>query len=405
MSSAEALALLIDEHLPAARNGDRAAFGKIIGGCQNGITAIALAITRDVPASEDIAQDAFLSAWKHLPRLRNQSSFLPWLRQITRNLAHDHLRRKRNERRIDGDLDDILAVVADPMPDHPDRLARQQEEAVAAELIDELPEETREILLIYYREGQSSKQVAELLGMQDAAVRKRLSRARQSLHRDMLERLGDFARNTAPSIAFTALVIGGLAASQNAAAAGIGAASSSLAGHFFGRSSHALGAAGRGVSGKLGFLASKGGGKLLLGVAGGMVFALIAGVAIVFLGVRRHWITSTDELERRDLFWFAAAGIGVVCLFTVLMGAATFTQTPWLSAASFAGMMAVLGAMNLSWLPRILARRHEREARHDPIAAGDARRAERRMAWAGMFVGILMGVAGLMYGSSGHALL
>src|SRR5690554_3838745 len=230
MSSSDALILLIDQHLPAAQAGDAAAFGKIVSGCQNGITAIALAITRDVPASEDIAQDAFISAWRNLARLRNPASFLPWLRQITRNFSHDHLRRRRNERRYDGELEDILAVVADPTPDHPERLARQQEEAVVANLIDELPEDTREILLIYYREGQSSKQVASLLGMQDAAVRKRLSRARQSLRSDLLERLGDVARATAPGLAFTAIVVGGLSVSQTAAAA----AGAGLAGHLAG---------------------------------------------------------------------------------------------------------------------------------------------------------------------------
>ncbi len=400
MTNTEALNLLIDQHLPAAQAGDSAAFGKIVSGCQNGITAIALAITRDVPASEDIAQDAFLSAWRHLPRLRNPSSFLPWLRQITRNLSHDHLRRRRNERRYDGELEDILAVVADPTPDHPERMSRQQEEAVVAELIDELPEDTREILLIYYREGQSSKQVASLLGMQDAAVRKRLSRARMSLREDMLKRLGEFACATAPTVAFTAIVIAGLSVSQTAAAAGVSAASASLASHMASKASPAAGLAGK-LFGKglLGNPAAGGGaGKLLVGAAGGMVFALIAGVAAVFFGVRRHWITSTDHQERRELAWFAAAGIVVVLVFTTLMGAAVLTQSTVLPALSLAGMMGVLGGMNLAWLPRILARRHEREAARDPVTAADNRRAERRMAWAGMLIGILMGASGLLFG-------
>ena len=405
MTNTEALVLLIDQHLPAAQSGDAAAFGKIVSGCQNGITAIALAITRDVPASEDIAQDAFLSAWRHLPRLRNPSSFLPWLRQITRNLSHDHLRRRRNERRIDGDLEDILAVVADPTPDHPERLARQQEEAVVAELIDELPEETREILLIYYREGQSSRQVASLLGMQDAAVRKRLSRARQSLRADLLEKLGDFARASAPTFAFTAIVLAGLSVSQTAAAAGVSAASASIASHLAGRSGHAASLAGRLFSkGFLGgSLTGGGAGKLLIGAAGGMVFALIAGVAAVFFGVRRHWITSTDDQERRELAWFAAAGLVVVLVFTTLMGAAEMTQSSVLPALSLVGMMGMLGGMNLAWLPRILARRHGREAARDPITAADNRRAERRMAWAGMLVGMLMGASGLLFGWMSNA--
>lgn len=400
MTSSEALNLLIDQHLPAAQAGDSAAFGKIVGGCQNGITAIALAITRDVPASEDIAQDAFLSAWRHLPRLRNPSSFLPWLRQITRNLSHDHLRRRRNERRYDGELEDILAVVADPAPDHPERMTRQQEEAVVAELIDELPEDTREILLIYYREGQSSKQVASLLGMQDAAVRKRLSRARMSLREDMLKRLGEFACATAPTVAFTAIVIAGLSVTQTAAAAGVSAASASLASQMASKASPAAGLVGRLFGkGAMGSAAAGGGaGKLLIGATGGMVFALIAGVAAVFFGVRRHWITSTDHQERRELAWFAAAGIVVVLVFTTLMGAAVLIQSTVLPALSLAGMMGVLGAMNLAWLPRILARRHEREAARDPITAADNRRAERRMAWAGMLIGMLMGMSGLLFG-------
>ena len=74
---------LIRRELPAAARGDAHAYGRIVAASQNAVTAVALAITRDVPASEDIAQEAFLSAWTHLPRLQNPASFLPWLRQIT----------------------------------------------------------------------------------------------------------------------------------------------------------------------------------------------------------------------------------------------------------------------------------------------------------------------------------
>jgi RNA polymerase sigma factor (sigma-70 family) len=400
-TATDVLVRLIDQQLPAAQAGDTAAFGRIVTACQNGITAIALAITRDVAVSEDIAQDAFLSAWRHLPRLRNPNSFLPWLRQITRNLAHDHLRRRRNERRIDGDLDDILAVVADPEPDHPERLSRAQEEAVAAELIDELPEETREILLIYYREGQSSKQVAELLGIQDAAVRKRLSRARKSLHEGLLARLGEFASATAPGIAFTGLVLAGMAVSQGAAAAGIGAAGASMASRVVAtKTGYFAGLAGKLFSrSAMGSVLTRGGAsRLLVGAAGGMVFALLFGVAMVFFGVRGHWISSTDHLERRELTWFAVAGLLVVLIFTALTGMAILQQSSLLPALSLTGMMVALGAMNLTWLPRILARRHAREALRDPWAAADQRRAERRMAWAGMLLGVVMGVVSLAFG-------
>ena len=313
----EALLRLIDEYLPKAQSGDRAAFGRIVAACQNSITAIALAIVRDVQASEDIAQDAFVNAWRNLASLRNSTSFLPWLRQITRNLSRDHLRRRRTERRYDGDMDGILAVVAGPGPDHPERITRQHEEAVVAELIDELPEETREILLIYYREGQSSKQVAALLGMQDAAVRKRLSRARQSLHRELLERIGDFAMASAPTAMFTAVVVGGLTLSGTAGAATlVGGAVASKA---VGKGSAALAMTGKSLGKWMGSSLSigKGASRVLIGAAGGAMFALLAGVASVIFGVRRYWISAIDETEKRALTRYAAVGIGIVFAFSI----------------------------------------------------------------------------------------
>ena len=177
--NAQAIDLLIRTQLPAAADGDRDAYGRIVAACQNAITAIALAITRDVPASEDIAQEAFLSAWQHLKRLNNPDSFLPWLRQITRNLSRDHLRAcVRGARPVD-DADAAIAAAADPAPSPMQQLIDDEHQAAAGELISALPEDSREVLLLFYREGQSSQQVATLLGLSDAAVRKRLSRARQ----------------------------------------------------------------------------------------------------------------------------------------------------------------------------------------------------------------------------------
>ena len=378
----DALLSLIELHLPAAQAGDQEAFSQIVAGCQGGITAIALSIVRDLQTSEDIAQEAFLNAWTHLRRLRSSSSFLPWLRQITRNLARDHLRRRKTERRYDGDMDDILRVVADPSPDVPERLARQHEEQVVAELIDDLPEETREILLIYYREGQSSKQVADLLGMSDAAVRKRLQRARDSIRNDLMSRIGEFARSTAPTAAFTALVVAGLMVSNSAAAAGLAAggaaASKGISKLLFG-----AGAAGKGAS------------KLLVGAAGGIVFALVAGIAGVLFGVRRYWGSAIDEQEKRQLAWFAVSGIGVVVLFTGLMGWAAHMDSMGGATAAFFALIIGIGAMNLTWLPHILRRRHAQEAAISRVAAAMSRREERRQAWMGIALGLLFGGLGL----------
>jgi len=204
--STEALEIMLQDQLPAARKGCTQSYGRIVLACQNTVTAIALAITRDVQASEDIAQEVFLKAWQQLHQLNNTSSFLPWLRQITRNLARDWLRANRN-RPLSGEAAEIaIGMAADPSPNGADAIARVEEELVAGEIISALPEDSRETLLLYYREGQSSQQVAMLLGLSDAAVRKRLSRARASVREEMLKRFGEFARSTAPGAAFATFV-------------------------------------------------------------------------------------------------------------------------------------------------------------------------------------------------------
>lgn len=241
--------LLIRRELPAAARGDRAAYGRIVHASQNAVTAVALAITRDVTTSEDIAQDAFLSAWQHLARLQNPASFLPWLRQITRNLAHDHLRARR-QRPLDGEAAELaIAHAADPQATPMQRLIDDERDTVAADLISELPDESREVLLLFYREGRSSRQVATLLGLSDAAVRKRLSRARQSVRDDLLKRFADFARDTAPGAAFALTVttaLGGF--SKPAAAAGLATMGTSFAAGVIGKSLlGSLAAAGTGL--------------------------------------------------------------------------------------------------------------------------------------------------------------
>jgi len=200
------LTTTLERELPAAAGGCTQSYGRIVLACQNTVTAIALAITRDVQASEDIAQEAFIKAWQQLNQLHNPSSFLPWLRQITRNLARDWLRANRG-RPLSGEAAEIaISMAADPGPSAPDHLQRVEEELAAEEIISALPEDARETLLLYYREGQRSQQVADLLGLSDAAVRKRLSRARASVREEMLRRFGEFARSSAPGAAFATTV-------------------------------------------------------------------------------------------------------------------------------------------------------------------------------------------------------
>ncbi|TKR33729.1 sigma-70 family RNA polymerase sigma factor [Luteimonas gilva] len=372
--NAENIDLLIRHELPAAAGGDRDAYGRIVAACQNTVTAVALAITHDVPTSEDIAQEAFLSAWQHLKRLQNPASFLPWLRQITRNLARDHLRANR-QRPLDGETAELaIALAADPAPTPAQKIIEDERERAAAELISALPEDSREILLLFYREGQSSQQVAALLGLSDAAVRKRLSRARQDLREDLLKRFGELARSTAPGAAFTAIVATALTvASPPAAAAGILSAGAAVGAKTFG--------------------------KILLGAAGSIGFAVVASFAAIYLGLRSQLRGAIDEEERRGLIRSAAinalASIGFVIALLVI----AYATTGWMPAVlATVGFMGIIFYQSLVVQPRVLARRHALEAARDPAKAARDRRSEKIKCWIGVFFGVAGGLGGLIGG-------
>jgi RNA polymerase sigma factor (sigma-70 family) len=378
--STEVLETLVHTHLPAAARGDRDAYGRIVAGCQSTVASIALAIVRDVPASEDIAQEAFLNAWQNLRKLHNPASFLPWLRQITRNLARDHLRAQRHRANPVGDIEALIASVADPHPGPSERLSELQDHAVAAAVIDALPEESREVLLLYYREGQSSRQVAGLLGLQDAAVRKRLSRARERVREELLQRLGEFAKSTAPGAGFTAAV---------AAMLMVGAPPTAAAAVF---GTGALGAA-------------NGAGKIGLGVTGGALAGMLAGIVGglwgIWYGVRHLLRDPFDRREKREVIAYGLFTSLITVGFS--LGIAALAQVPgWIPhfALSVAFMVSMVWACG-SWLPRIVARRQAQEIASDPGAAKRHARLRRKsrivsavalvLASSGLLLGLWLG--------------
>lgn len=348
--NAEALDLMLQRDLPAAARGDQTAYGRIVVACQNTVTAIALAITRDVAASEDIAQEAFLKAWQQLNQLKNAASFLPWLRQITRNLARDHLRANRN-RPLSGESADLaIEMAADPSPTPGERLLLTEEEIVAAEIISTLPEESRETLLLYYREGQSSRQVACLLGLSDAAVRKRLSRARSNVREEMLKRFGEFARATAPSAAFALAVSSALMVTAPAASAAALIGASAV-----GTGAGKLGAGGLGASAVNGGVALGAWGTMFGGQLQAVLPALVGGMLGAYLGGLFLLRFADTADERRQIRGFVFMNTATAAVFSIGILILVGFTSHWLPILLYAlAGMAVINYQCLVPLQRIM---------------------------------------------------
>jgi RNA polymerase sigma factor (sigma-70 family) len=353
----------------AATRGDRDAFARLIAASSGVVCAVALAITRDVAASEDVAQDVFLAAWTGLPRLRDPASFLPWIRQVTRFRARTWLRDRVTRRATD----DELPALSDPAPSGEARLLAEEERRALDEAFAALSEEAREVVTLYYREGASTTQLADLLGVGEAAVRQRLARARAELRAELLPRLGEALRKTGPGAAFSAAVIALTMASPGSAAAATAA----------------------GVAGKAA-LASK-----LLSIAGGAGLGLFGGLLGVFLGLRPHLREALDDEERGELRRFgrhAALVIVAAVLGYTLTGVLESAPVGLATQGLFGG-----GMMILYWwrLPRITARRDAIRVAAD---ASFARRLRVRRTWGRLAfcIGFTVSTYSLLHALSAH---
>lgn len=157
-----------------SRDGSREAFGLLVTHYSRTVRALCLARTGHHRDVDDMVQETFLRAYKGLRRLTDASSFGPYLLQIARNLCVDRLRRQHRRTQS---LDEVELEPELP-PSHDDTDERL---AALRRVVGRLPEAMREALLLFYFEQMSYARMAELLGITEAAVNQRLSRARAQL--------------------------------------------------------------------------------------------------------------------------------------------------------------------------------------------------------------------------------
>ena len=205
-----------------AKKGDAAAFAELVGRYKNAVAAVALAQVRDTDLSQDIAQNAFVQAWRRLASLHKAQSFGPWLLELTRNEALMARRTDQRKKQRDQRWHDLQPVL---VPDAESVAVERSRLRVMLQALEELPLAEREALVLYYCDGEATEQVAERLGLSEAAVRKRLQRARATL-RERLD--GPALRIAAPAAAFVALVMASVQAEAAAPTRKVGIAASGV---------------------------------------------------------------------------------------------------------------------------------------------------------------------------------
>lgn len=372
----------------AAAAGDTHAFGRLVVETQGVVCAISLAVTRDPATSEDVAQQVFFDAWRGIGRLGAATSFLPWLRALARNHARMAVRAASRFRARVVELDTTDDVI-DTSPDALATLLDEEARATLAEALDAVPEMAREVLVLYYREGQSVRQVAELLGVREATVKQRLTRARRVLRAEYLTRVGELIDRSAPGAAFTAIVTAGLSTMAIAASPGIATAAVLSKGVAAGGSVPVSGAA---AAGKASI-----GGATLLGVSTlGLVGGIGGGLLGIFFGARALSREAESAEEQAAVRRYAlSASIATIIFTIVLLSEASQPGGARALPVTLAGI-AMQGTFmwhHFRALPRARAQRVARGLIRDPIGTAARERRRRWALYAGFFVGALGGGA------------
>ncbi|MCW5558859.1 MAG: sigma-70 family RNA polymerase sigma factor, partial [Verrucomicrobiae bacterium] len=182
------------------------------------VCGIALGILGDIAASEDAGQEAFIAAWRRLGELKDPERLRSWLGQIARNAALMELRRRRDSVSLSEESERADAT---PPPDQ--RAASDDERALVQLHLNRLPETYRLPLVLYYREEQSVRAVAEALGLSEDAVKQRLARGRDLLRDQLSGVIETVLIRTAPSAVFTVAVASAIGALASPAAVAAGA--------------------------------------------------------------------------------------------------------------------------------------------------------------------------------------
>jgi RNA polymerase sigma-70 factor (ECF subfamily) len=164
--------------MTASHDGAERIYLELVAELQQPILNYLYRMVGDRDLAEDLTQETYLRAYRALERIDLTEEAAPrrkaWLYRIAHNAATDHLRRRARLRWLPLDI----AGLSRPSPER---------EIIAADPVgrslDLLEPAHREVLLLFSQEGLSTQEVAEVLGITEAAARKRRQRARQAFMR------------------------------------------------------------------------------------------------------------------------------------------------------------------------------------------------------------------------------
>jgi RNA polymerase sigma-70 factor (ECF subfamily) len=181
-----------EELVAAAKDGDQGAFEELVRQTYVSTYTLAYRLTGNEEDARDVAQETYLRAWKAMKRFRGDAQFSTWLYRITANTSAS-MTQRRSRQRTDA-LDDTEVVDNRPSvnPEAFSEATALQERLSAA--VAQLPPKLRAVVVLKDVYDLSHEDIAEELGISEAAAKVRLHRARKRLRDVLFEERGNVAR-------------------------------------------------------------------------------------------------------------------------------------------------------------------------------------------------------------------
>ena len=172
--------------------GDNDAFGLLVDKYQTKVYNLALRMCGNEDDAYDLAQDAFVRAWRSLGSFQFESAFSTWLFRLTSNICLDFLRAKKRRAAVSltmsgDDEEETQLDVPDPAMGPEEAAIASEDRRLLMEALNALPADQRQIITLRAINDLSYAEIARILDLQEGTVKSRLSRARTALRNKLLQ--------------------------------------------------------------------------------------------------------------------------------------------------------------------------------------------------------------------------
>jgi RNA polymerase sigma-70 factor (ECF subfamily) len=185
-----------DELIRAAQKGDRSAFDALVRRYDRSVLRLALHMLGSEQDAQDVHQDAFIKAYRHLSNFRFECSFYTWLYRIVTNLCLDQLRRRKSRKEDPSTVMDAAGEEMDLMANLQDEratanpareLERKNMHAAIQEALDSLTPRERTVFELKHYQGLKLRTIGEMLSTTEETAKNTLFRATRKLRAKLVD--------------------------------------------------------------------------------------------------------------------------------------------------------------------------------------------------------------------------